>query len=162
MWNISNVRFCQELCSRGFETTRAIGDRLVRNHEARFPNSTRFRTTTRRLAQLCSDGRKLKNCPETGFWEVSILNESVIPDEFSAIWKLTLHAKHRSRRTFVCTPRPTSCSKSCALEILQRTQAFTCATGAAGTSGSTPRQPTDLPCTAPITERNSTKYIIWR
>jgi len=36
-------------------------------------------------------------------------------------------------------------------------QAFTWATGGiAGTSGSTPRQPTDLPCTAPMIERNKT------
>jgi hypothetical protein len=57
--------------------------------------------------------------------------------------------------------RPTQGSGLQASKNLQFAAYYIWATGV-GTSGSTPRHPTDLPCTAPITARNSTTYIIWR
>ena len=53
-----------------------MGDRLVWNHAARFPNSTTFGTATRCFAQVRSDGQQRRNCAETlsrlfGNWDLT-------------------------------------------------------------------------------------------
>src|SRR5258708_30058194 len=81
---------------------------------------------------------------------------TVVPCICAEFFLIGIGRLYRERRL-----GPTRGSRLLVFRDLNCVTRYNCATGV-GTSGSTPRHPTDLPCTAPITARNSTTYIIWR